>query len=184
MATISGTCFRARYEKFPTIDGDLIFDELVREAQFPTHRPVDSRKLYKKTAYRLNRAHSEKGEVVVPEREYEPIVETVSGSTDVAAPSEATTHTEIKWLLLKLGSDMGLSVWIARNDKNKEFNERRFTDVPNTVKELPHQFVEAVQKTIELIDVLWLKKDAIVGAFEIESTASIYSGLLRMSDLM
>jgi hypothetical protein len=35
-----------------------------------------------------------------------------------------------------------------------------------------------------LIDVLWLKGNSIVGAFEIESTTSIFSGLLRMSDLL
>jgi len=32
--------------------------------------------------------------------------------------------------------------------------------------------------------VLWLDGDAIVAAFEIESTTSIYSGLLRMADLL
>jgi hypothetical protein len=35
-----------------------------------------------------------------------------------------------------------------------------------------------------LIDVLWLDGNAIVAAFEIESTTSIFSGLLRMSDLL
>jgi hypothetical protein len=35
-----------------------------------------------------------------------------------------------------------------------------------------------------MIDVLWLRGSAIVAAFEIESTTSIYSGLLRMSDLI
>jgi hypothetical protein len=39
-------------------------------------------------------------------------------------------------------------------------------------------------RTVELIDVLWLQGNAIVAAFEIESTTSIYSGLLRMSDLI
>lgn len=38
--------------------------------------------------------------------------------------------------------------------------------------------------TIELIDVLWLGGNAITAAFEIESTISIFSGLLRMSDLL
>ena len=35
-----------------------------------------------------------------------------------------------------------------------------------------------------MIDVLWLEGNAIVAAFEIESTTWIYSGLLRMSDLI
>src|SRR5207302_366684 len=39
-------------------------------------------------------------------------------------------------------------------------------------------------KTIEMIDVLWLAGNSIVAAFEVECTTSIYSGLLRMSDLL
>ena len=49
---------------------------------------------------------------------------------------------------------------------------------------LPRQFDEATNRTIELIDVLWLNRDAIVAAFEVEHTTAIYSGLLRMSDLV
>jgi hypothetical protein len=50
--------------------------------------------------------------------------------------------------------------------------------------ELPHQFDQATNTIIEMIDVLWLQGNAIVAAFEIESTTSIYSGLLRMADLL
>jgi hypothetical protein len=50
--------------------------------------------------------------------------------------------------------------------------------------ELPTQFNEATNRTIELIDVLWLKGNTILAAFEIEATTSVYSGLLRMSDLL
>jgi hypothetical protein len=49
---------------------------------------------------------------------------------------------------------------------------------------LPLQFDEATNRTIELIHVLWLKGNAIIAAFEIESTTSIYSGLLRIADLV
>src|SRR5579859_5757523 len=61
---------------------------------------------------------------------------------------------------------------------------QRFADLPRLRSELPAQFDDATNKTIELIDVLWLRGNAIVAAFEIESTTSIYSGLLRMSDLV
>src|SRR5947209_4825084 len=37
------------------------------------------------------------------------------------APHDARAHTEIQWLLLKLGNDMGLDVWVARNDRSKRF---------------------------------------------------------------
>ena len=52
------------------------------------------------------------------------------------------------------------------------------------LEELPTQFNDATTRTIELIDVLWLKGNSIESAFEVECTTSIYSGLLRMSDLL
>ena len=56
--------------------------------------------------------------------------------------------------------------------------------MPRRREHLPQQFDPVTNQTIELIDVLWLDGNAIVAAFEIESTTSIYSGLLRMSDLL
>ena len=60
----------------------------------------------------------------------------------------------------------------------------RFSELPALKSSLPLQFDDATNRTIELIDVLWLDRNAIVAAFEIESTTSIYSGLLRMADLV
>jgi hypothetical protein len=73
---------------------------------------------------------------------------------------------------------------VARNDRSRDWKGHRFTDLPRLRADLPLQFDEATNRTIELIDVLWLKGNAVVAAFEIESTTSIYSGLLRMSDLI
>jgi hypothetical protein len=102
-----------------------------------------------------------------------------------AAPGEAAvTHEEIQWLLLKLGSDMGLAVWVARNDRNRQYAENVLGAIPSARKELPQQVDEATSRTIELIDVLWLQGNAIAAAFEVEHTTSIYSGLLRMADLI
>jgi hypothetical protein len=39
-------------------------------------------------------------------------------------------------------------------------------------------------RTIEQIDVLWLRKRSIVRAFEVEYTTAVYSGILRMADLL
>jgi hypothetical protein len=87
-------------------------------------------------------------------------------------------------MLLKLGSDLGLDVWVARNDRSRSANGKSFVDLPRMRRDLPRQFDEVTSRTIELIDVLWLRGNAIVAAFEIESTTVIYSGLLRMSDLL
>lgn len=105
---------------------------------------------------------------------------------EVAAELQAagTAHTEIQYLLLKLGADMGFDVHVARNDQGKVWDGQRLGGLPRRRDQLPRQFDDATNQTIELIDVLWLDGNAIVAAFEIESTTSIYSGLLRMSDLL
>jgi hypothetical protein len=100
------------------------------------------------------------------------------------AAKESSDHTEIQWLLLKLGADMGFGVWVARNDRSRSFEGRRFSDLPALKSSLPLQFDDPTNRTIELIDVLWLDRNSIVAAFEIESTTLIYSGLLRMADLI
>jgi hypothetical protein len=104
---------------------------------------------------------------------------------DVSKPqAEKITHEEIQWLLLKLGADLGLEVWVARNDRNKAYNGMSFQDMRNLRNDLPRQFDDATNKTVELIDVLWLQGGMIVAAFEVEHTTAIYSGLLRMADLV
>lgn len=97
---------------------------------------------------------------------------------------EASKHTEIEYLLLNLGHEMGFHVWVARNDRNREYKGKKFSTTFPLKDSLPLQFDEATLRTVELIDVLWLRGNAIISAFEVESTTSIYSGLLRMSDLI
>ena len=99
-------------------------------------------------------------------------------------PKEISDHTEIQWLLLKLGNDMGLDLWVGRNDRGKNYKGQRFSDLPRLKNTLPLTFDDITNKTIELIDVLWLKQSSILAAFEIESTTSVYSGILRMADLI
>ena len=104
--------------------------------------------------------------------------------TSVIETATSTDHTRIQYLLLTLGAEMGLNVWVARNDRSRSYQGQTLGTLPHMSKELPTQFNPATQRTIELIDVLWLKGNSIVSAFEVESTTSIYSGLLRMSDLL
>ncbi len=117
-----------------------------------------------------------------------------AGSLEVTIPDEAETpvcedeekeeraHVEIQWVLLKLGKDLGLDVHVARGDKNKTYRGKRLGEL--SVSKPPMHFDEATNKTIQNIDVLWLADKAIVAAFEIEHSTAIYSGLLRMSDLI
>lgn len=103
---------------------------------------------------------------------------------NVSGFREPASHSELQWLLLKLGNDMGLDVWVARNDRGRAYAGQRFSALPRLLAALPRQFEPATMTVIELIDVLWLRQGAILAAFEIECTTTIYSGLLRMADLI
>ena len=61
---------------------------------------------------------------------------------------------------------------------------KRISEIDGLVENIRLPFDQKTNETIDLIDVLWLESGQIVAAFEIESTTSIYSGLLRMSDLL
>jgi len=164
--------FRGSPVKWKASDGEAVVDALLKAKKNPIVRPVEAAKL----ARRPRALKAKIGQVTVPDSE-EALIEPSETAKD-------STHTEMQWLLLKLGNDMGLDVWVARNDRNRRYKGNRFTELPRLKDELPLQFDEATTRTIELIDVLWLKGNAIVAAFEIESTTSIYSGLLRMADLI
>ncbi len=167
--------FRRTPVKWPSCDGEVILDAILDAGRDPVFRPVH--------AYGLT---------LRPKDPPAPLAPLFTNQERALAVHEAEgpkskksgEHTDLQWLLLKLGSDMGLDVWVARNDRGREAGGNRFKDLPNLKTELPLQFDEATTRTIEHIDVLWLKGHAIVAAFEVESTTSIYSGLLRMSDLI
>jgi hypothetical protein len=93
-------------------------------------------------------------------------------------------HTEIQWKLLDLGSRLGYSVWAPNNDRGRMWKENRLADIPKLLDKLPPQFDPAAMRIVSFIDVIWLQDRTLFAAFEVEHTTPIYSGLLRMADLM
>ena len=152
--------------KWKASDGKAILEALQAAEASPIVRPVDPRKL----ARRPRALQTKIGAVTVPEaedKEEAPAVAPLDTSSD-----ELTQHSEMQYHLLKLGSQMGFDVWAARNDRNREIAGKKFSEVFRLKDNLPLQFDEATTRTIEYIDVLWLKGNAIIAAFEVESTTS------------
>jgi len=96
---------------------------------------------------------------------------------------EESKHSQAQSALIKLGKVTGCSVWIAPNDRNRLFRGKPLGE--ECLKDLPNLGLgyEATRQ-ISLIDIIWIRQNAPVCAFEVETTTSIYSGLLRMSDLL
>ncbi len=98
-------------------------------------------------------------------------------------PETEPLHAKAQSALVQLGKATGCSVWIPASDHGHMYNGRALGD--GCLGKLPALGLspEAV-KRISFIDVLWLRQAAPICAFEVEVTTSIYSGLLRMSDLL
>lgn len=180
--------FRGSLSRWNGEDGKTVMAAINEASAHPVERPFDPAKLRRVPPILKT---STAGTVTIPENEE--LADAEGTKVDPAAPEttpevaeakETSAHSEIQWLLLKLGNDMGLDIWVAKNDRNRSSHGVSFNSFSKLKKSLPHQFDEATNRTIELIDVLWLKGNSIQAAFEIESTTSIYSGLLRMSDLI
>jgi hypothetical protein len=117
----------------------------------------------------------------LPRPPKEPLVIPVSQETE---DEFSTSHTHVQYVLAAIGHAMGCKVWIASNDRKKTWDGHRLGEM--SLPELPNLGLDKEsQDLIRLIDVLWLKgSKQVAAAFEIECTTSIYSGLLRLSDLV
>jgi hypothetical protein len=91
--------------------------------------------------------------------------------------------SQVQSKLAQLGETMGFRVWIPKGDRSAVL--KHWNPQPNSLLEtLPLNYDDITLQTIERIDVIWLKGRAIQRAFEVEHTTAVYSGLLRMADLL
>jgi hypothetical protein len=155
-------------------DGRLLEQLILAQAEGGEIFPVDEREYQKLLSHRVRRLDK---------------TVTVSVPQDTEAEMGAVSETEVREsikiqaLLASIGAKMGMRIWIPRNDRNSVLAEWK-SDHELLLDELPLNYDETTLRTIEQIDVLWLRRRAIVRAFEVEHTTSIYSGILRMADLL
>jgi len=136
-------------------DGDYLLRLLKAQSQTPQEYPLD---------------------VSIPE-------DTDNHRNEVIEEKEVRESVKIQALLALIGEKMGFKIWLPRNDRNLVLQEWK-PEGDVLLNTLPLNYDVVTIKTIEQIDVLWLKRRSIVRAFEIEHTTSIYSGILRMADLL
>ncbi len=129
-------------------------------------------------------------------------VKTVEGEVTVTVPSDDEADEEIGSIALashgpdarqslqvqaklaEIGAMMGFRIWIPRSDRSRIRELISEIAVNVFLEDLPLNYDHTTLDTIKQIDVLWLKGRSIVRAFEVEHTTAVYSGLLRMADLL
>jgi hypothetical protein len=170
----------ASLKVLPQSDGDFVLKRLSQQHDAPVPYPLsasDKRLLYSPPPTVKTAA----GEISVeiPRKEEEEEEEATAATDNLARES-----IRMQARLSAIGAKMGFRIWVPRNDR-----KRVVSDVPSEyhslfVDQLPFNYDDHTMRTIEQIDVLWLRNRRIVRAFEVEHTTAIYSGLLRMADLL
>lgn len=97
---------------------------------------------------------------------------------------EENLHTEMQYHLLKIGHSLGYDVISASNDRSRRYDGNNFSFI--SLHKFPDIGIDNnTNSTVALIDVIWFQKDTnkIACAFEVEKSTSIYSGILRLTDL-
>lgn len=99
--------------------------------------------------------------------------------------SDVRESIQIQGLLAKIGEEMGFDIWLPNPDRVRVAKVWQPRDPRSLLTSLPLSYDRTTLSTISLIDVIWIKnKRSIARAFEVEHTTSIYSGILRMADLV
>ncbi len=166
---------RSSLNQFDDADAALLESAIREQVENPVIYPLDESDLRKLQIHRVRRVDKDVA-VTVPE------------DSDAAPPEEEETgevreSIQIQALIAEVGSRMGMQIWIPKNDRSAVLKEWK-GDHPPILERLPLNYDDATLRTIEQIDVLWLKGRSIRRAFEVEHTTSIYSGILRMADLL
>lgn len=94
-----------------------------------------------------------------------------------------SAHTKAQAELIRLGKIAGCSVWVASNDRSRVYDGQALGE--GCLRTFPNLGLsKEARDRIALIDTIWIRRDMPVYAFEVEVTSTVYSGLLRMSDLV
>jgi hypothetical protein len=174
--------FQASLRRLPDEDGAYLVDLLNRQSQQLRPYPLtakDHRVLKRATV----RTVAGELPVEIPE-DLEPEEDEPEPIDVTEGEPEARQSHKIQSLIAEIGSKMGFKIWLPRADRERVKAASSYDLASTLIDVLPMNYNDATIRTIEQIDVIWLKGRSIARAFEIEHTTAIYSGLLRMADLV
>jgi hypothetical protein len=170
-----GTLFLGSLNQWSVEDGKQVEELLQASCAKPVRRSLPPRAF---SISRQQTVETETGVLVTVPSETEFI------NTPEPIEKTGTEHTRIQMILSEMGQAMGYTVHLPANDRNKVYDGKRISEVVAILDEPNLGLIPSMMRVIKNIDVLWIDDDAVVGAFEIESTTSIYSGILRLADLL
>jgi hypothetical protein len=174
--------FRTSLSEVPAGDGNYLLDLLRRQQEAPSNYPLGEKERAALTSARS--VLSGTGEAVpvsVPEDTPE---EALPAATPSGESERGASGLEIQARVALIGATMDLDVWVPANDRARVSERLPPNAQAKLLHRLPINFDDTTLQTVSNIDVIWLRRGTMLRAFEVEHTTSIYSGLLRIADLL
>lgn len=162
---------------WPENDGKILENLLLKQFKEQKEYPLTEKELEKIKSHKIRTGEKKEVIVSIPEKN-EDLEERKESE------KEERKSLAIQAKLAQIGEKLGMKIWIPTSDRSKVLEIWKPFSENILLKELPLVFDETTLNTIKNIDVLWIKRRSIVRAFEVEDTTSIYSGILRMADLL
>ena len=175
--------FRGSLNLFEEEDGSYLVELLNKQQSDPENYPFTDRDKRQLALRRRVRALDREVEVEVPDESEDAILDTKTAEPPLTSGSRESIQVQAR--IAQIGALMGFRIWVPRSDKARVLEHIPAGGMAEEfLDDLPLNYDDVTIKTIEQIDVIWLNGRSIARAFEIEHTTAIYSGLLRMADLL
>jgi hypothetical protein len=171
---------RASLREIKSDDGKILHNMLVAQDAKPKSYPlsaIDKQRLgLKSTVRTVDRS-------VVVEIPAENEIQELDAETAISKEGFRES-LKVQSIIARVGAEMGFRIWVPRSDKQRVLEQVPDEIHPVFLDVLPLNYDDNTLRTVEQIDVIWMKGRSMARAFEIEHTTAIYSGLLRMADLL
>ena len=178
-----GNLFRSSLRRINDSDGDFLLSNLKLQGENRFDYPLTDEE---RRRLRNLKARTPSGEVAVeiPAEIEDDDNEEANGVGDITASSATRKSIQVQAQIAEIGAKMGFRIWVPRSDRERVLTNVSDGMKPRFLENLPLNYDDTTLRTIEQIDVIWLKGRAMARAFEVEHTTAVYSGLLRMADLL
>ncbi len=175
--------YRNSLREIDDADGSFLVSRLEKQKQENQLFSFTDKDLYKLKQAQRVKTPAGKVSVEVPDSNEDEDSINVERNVDIRSQDDRKS-LQIQAKIAEIGAQMNFHVWVPRNDKVRVLSYVRDDLKQFFLDELPLNYDETTFRTIEQIDVIWLKRRSIARAFEVEHTTAVYSGLLRMADLL
>ncbi|MBI5490799.1 MAG: hypothetical protein HY905_25930 [Deltaproteobacteria bacterium] len=173
---------RASLNRMGDEDGQFLESLILEQARSARAYPLTERDERRLRLMSVRRPDGDVA-VTVPESDSEEDDEAEGPSPEPTGASAIRESIRMQAVLAIIGKTMGFKIWVPAGDRSRVLDVSPAL-APDLLARLPMNYDETTLQTIQNIDLLWIQGRSIRRAFEIEHTTAIYSGLLRMADLL